>query len=171
MAESRPILDDVLVPGLKVVFCGTAPGHESARRRAYYAGPGNRFWPTLHATGLTPHRLAPEDFRELPTWGIGLTDLVKHTSGMDHDLVPDDYDPAGLAQRIAAIEPGVLCFNGKQAARTFLGQRRVELGLHPTARIGPTRIFVAPSTSGRATMFWDVTVWHELARLIRSSSR
>jgi len=169
MPTPAPVLDDVLEPGLKVVFCGTAPGHESARRCAYYAGPGNRFWPTLHLVGLTPHRLLPEHFRQLPTWGIGLTDLVKHTSGMDHDLRPEDYDPHGLRARILAVEPLFLCFNGKQAARTFLGASRVDLGLHPGDRIGRTRIFVAPSTSGRATKFWDVSVWHELARLVRDT--
>ena len=37
--RSAPILPDVLAPGLRVVFCGTAPGTASARAGAYYAGP------------------------------------------------------------------------------------------------------------------------------------
>ena len=41
-------LPDILQPNLKVVFCGTAAGDASAKKRAYYAGPGNRFWKTLH---------------------------------------------------------------------------------------------------------------------------
>ena len=48
------VLPDVLVPGLAVVFCGSAVGAASARRRAYYAGPGNAFWRTLSEVGLTP---------------------------------------------------------------------------------------------------------------------
>ncbi len=40
-------------------FCGTAVGNVSAQRGAYYAGPGNMFWPTLHGAGLTPRRLQP----------------------------------------------------------------------------------------------------------------
>jgi len=39
------VLPDVLTPGLQVVFCGTAAGTASAKRGAYYAGPGNQFWP------------------------------------------------------------------------------------------------------------------------------
>ena len=44
MAE---VLPDILQPGLRVVFCGTAAGRASAKARAYYAGPGNSFWKTL----------------------------------------------------------------------------------------------------------------------------
>ncbi len=43
------ILPDVLAPGLALVVCGSAAGTVSARVGAYYAGPGNRFWPTPHA--------------------------------------------------------------------------------------------------------------------------
>ena len=52
-----PILPDVLESGLDLVLCGTAAGRKSAEMLAYYAKPGNRFWPTLHAVGLTPRRL------------------------------------------------------------------------------------------------------------------
>ena len=58
-----PILPDLLAPGMRVVFCGTAPGTASARAGAYYAGPGNRFWATLHEVGLTPILLAPGRIR------------------------------------------------------------------------------------------------------------
>lgn len=37
------ILSDVLGPGLKVVFCGTAVGTRSVQTGAYYAGRGNQF--------------------------------------------------------------------------------------------------------------------------------
>ena len=46
--QAGTILPDVLGPNLKVVFCGTAAGAVSAKRRAYYAGPGNKFWQTIH---------------------------------------------------------------------------------------------------------------------------
>lgn len=48
------VLPDVLKPDLKIVFCGTAAGRESAARGAYYAGSGNSFWKTLHEVGLYP---------------------------------------------------------------------------------------------------------------------
>lgn len=59
------VLPDMLQPGLRVVFCGTAAGTASARAGAYYAGPGNAFWATLHSTGLTPVQLSPAEFERL----------------------------------------------------------------------------------------------------------
>jgi TDG/mug DNA glycosylase family protein len=37
------VLPDVLEPGLRVVFCGTAVGAMSTQVGAYYAGCGNQF--------------------------------------------------------------------------------------------------------------------------------
>lgn len=42
-----PVPPDLLAPHLRLVFCGTAAGNVSAARGAYYAGPGNQFWPIL----------------------------------------------------------------------------------------------------------------------------
>ena len=86
------VLTDLLQPGLRAVFCGTQAGTQSARRGAYYAGRGNRFWPTLHDVGLTPVRLAPEQYPMLLDYGIGLTDMAKKTSGADSLLRPDHVD-------------------------------------------------------------------------------
>lgn len=80
------ILSDVLAPGLRVVFCGTAVSTKSARAGAYYAGPGNAFWSTLHEVGLTPRRLDPSEYAKLPRYGIGLTDLCKLASGSDREV-------------------------------------------------------------------------------------
>ena len=54
MAKLAHILPDRLKPGLKLVFCGTAAGRQSALQQAYYAHGQNKFWTTLHKTGLTP---------------------------------------------------------------------------------------------------------------------
>ena len=80
------MLPDVLCPGLRVVFCGTAAGAVSAARGAYFAGPGNRFWSILAEIKLTPHQLKPDELRLLPTFGIGLTDIAKSVSGADSRL-------------------------------------------------------------------------------------
>jgi|SRR5690242_1123720 double-stranded uracil-DNA glycosylase len=103
------VLPDVLEPGLKIVFCGTAAGSVSARRGAYYAHPQNRFWPALHAFGFTPRLIRPEDYAELPQWGLGLTDIAKHVSGMDRELPAGALGPdacAALHAKITASEPG-----------------------------------------------------------------
>jgi TDG/mug DNA glycosylase family protein len=164
------ILEDVLAPGLRLVVCGSAAGHRSARLRQYYAGPGNKFWRTLAEVALTPRRLAPAEFALLPCWGIGLTDLVQDQSGGDADL---DFARAGraeLREKILRLEPRLLCFNGKRAAQEFLGRKRVDYGLQ-RERIGRTRLFVAPSTSGAASGAWDAAQWRRLAKLAGRATR
>lgn len=161
------VLPDVLEPGLKLVFCGTAAGSTSARVGQYYAGPRNKFWPTLHAVGLTPRRLRPEEFRTLPRYGLGLTDLAKYAFGSDGDLRSADYAAGAFEAKVLETAPEVLCFNGKKAAQTYLGTKRVVFG-ELTRRIGDTRLFVAPSTSGAASGHWDVAYWHRLAALSRT---
>lgn len=160
MADALP---DILRPGLRVVFCGTAAGTASARVGAYYAGPGNAFWATLHSTGLTPMRLSPAEFEQLPDFGIGLTDICKVLHGSDQEVGTDEFDVAGLEARIAAAEPANLAFNGKNAARGALG-RRVDYGPQPE-RIGAAAVWVLPSTSGAARRYWCIEPWRKLARV------
>jgi double-stranded uracil-DNA glycosylase len=155
------VLPDVLRPGLRIVFCGTAAGSASARARAYYAGPGNAFWPTLHEVGLTPVQLAPEEFERLPEFGLGLTDICKILHGSDEEVGTAEFDVAGLQSRIAAAEPEHLAFNGKNAARAALEQA-VTYGPQPE-RIGGATVWVLPSTSGAARRFWDIEPWRDLA--------
>ncbi len=155
------ILPDVMRPGLRIVFCGTAAGTASARERAYYAGPGNRFWPTLHEVGLTPVELAPAEFARLPEFGLGLTDICKVRHGSDLEVGTEELDVAGLEARIAAAEPANLAFNGKNAARGAL-ERSVDYGPQEE-RLGGTAVWVLPSTSGAARGFWHIEPWRELA--------
>lgn len=165
MTRSAPILPDVLAPGLRVVFCGTAPGTASARAGAYYAGPGNRFWLTLHEVGLTPVLLRPAEFTRLPEFGIGLTDISKTASGSDQEVGRRGVDPTRLTVAIAATSPAHLAFNGKNAARAALG-RPVDYGPQPE-RIAAATLWVLPSTSGAARGFWDIGPWRELAAVAR----
>lgn len=165
---SSGILPDVLQPGLNLVICGTAAGRRSAKKQAYYAHPGNRFWDILHETKLTPRRLAPQEFRQLPTYGIGLTDLAKQVSGSDADIERDSYDVAGFRRKIQRHQPRVLAFSSKTAAAVYLGKPTGGFGYGRLAdQIGNTVLFALPSTSGRAAGYWDAERWHECARLTR----
>lgn len=163
------MLDDLFTYGLRVVVCGTAAGDTSARLKQYYVKPGNKFWRTLFEVGLTPVQLESAEYKRLLEYKIGLTDLVKGKSGMDKSLRQGDYDVDALLEKIKTYQPRYLCFNGKKAAKVFLSRRKVSNGLQAET-IGDTKIFVAPSTSGRALeKFWDVEVWRELARLVERS--
>lgn len=156
------VLPDVLPPGLRVVFCGTAAGTASARARSYYAGPGNGFWRTLDETGLTPIQLTPAEFVRLPEFGIGLTDICKILHGSDLEVGTAELDVARLEAQITSAEPANLAFNGKNAARGAL-ERDVEYGPQEE-RIGGATIWVLPSTSAAARRFWDIEPWHKLAQ-------
>lgn len=166
--SAAEVLPDVLPAGLRLVFCGTAAGTASARARAYYAGPGNRFWPTLQATGLTPVQLEPEEFRRLPEFGIGLTDICKVLHGSDAEVGTVEFDVDGLRQRIAEAEPAQLAFNGKNAARGAL-ERDVAFGLQEE-RFGGAAVWVLPSTSGAARRHWKLGPWEELAKALREEA-
>jgi double-stranded uracil-DNA glycosylase len=160
------VLPDVLTSGLDVVFCGSAVGTRSALAGAYYAGPGNRFWETLWRTGLTDRALDPGEYREVLRYGIGLTDVVKRRAGNDDQLREDDFDPAGLRQKMELLQPEILAFNGKRAAGSFLG-KGVAYGMQET-RIGGTQIWILPSTSGAARRYWDKGIWERLADEVRA---
>lgn len=155
----------MLKPGLRLVFCGSAAGRASALAGAYYAGPGNRFWPMLAKTGLTPRLLAPEEFGSLPEHGLGLTDLCQTASGADSDLPAGADDPEALRRKLLRYQPTVLAFVGKRPAKVFLGRPRVETGTQPET-IGATQLFVLPSPSGAARGHWDEAPWFALARLV-----
>ncbi|HET9196782.1 MAG TPA: mismatch-specific DNA-glycosylase [Solirubrobacterales bacterium] len=159
------VLPDVLEPGLEVVFCGNAAGKVSARRGAPFAGPGNYFWPVLHEVGLTPVLLAPEEFRRLPEFGLGLTDACKTRFGSDAEVGTTDHDPRRVRRSVRACAPAHLAFVGKQAARIVLG-RPVDYGRQPEACEG-AQAWVLPSTSGLARRFWSVEPWQELAAAVR----
>lgn len=171
---SPHILPDVLAPGLRIVFCGSAAGHKSARIGAYYAGPGNKFWPTLHRVGLTPRLIAPANYRAVLAFGLGLTDLCKTGFGNDSDLDPAEDDVAGLLRKIRRYQPRVLAFTAKRPAAVVLralgaGKAPPAYGLQ-SATIGETRLFVLTSPSGRAGAFWEERWWRELANTIESPS-
>ena len=161
------ILPDVLAPGLRVVFCGTAPGTRSAREGAYYAHPGNHFWRTLFAVGLIPRRLAPAEFRDVLQFGIGLTDIAKHHFGSDADLPRTAFDVTSLRRKLARFQPRIIAFTSKNAARAALalGSRDLHYGEQPVT-IAQSRVFVLTSPSGQARGFWDVEPWRELAEAV-----
>jgi TDG/mug DNA glycosylase family protein len=157
----RVILPDVIAPGLRIVFCGTAAGTASAARGAYYAGPGNKFWPTLHAIGLTPRQLAPEEFAGVLEFGLGLTDVCKLASGSDREVGTRAFDVDGLVAKIAANAPRVIAFNGVNAGRAALGAF-AGYGRQPAGFAG-AEAWILPSTSGAASGFWDPEPWRQLA--------
>src|SRR4051812_37902098 len=174
------ILPDVLTPDLDLVLCGTAPSRASKQAGAYYAKPGNLFWPVLHRVGLTPVLLRPDQYPEVLRYGIGLTDLNKSEWGSDAELSPDGFDVAGFCTKIAGIRPAAVAFDSKTAARAFYGAQdravqdrvagvrgriAVAYGRQPVDLHGAA-LFVVPSPSGRARSYWDEAPWRDLGAFV-----
>lgn len=160
----RPRLPDLLAPGLDLVICGSAAGARSAAVGLPYAHPGNRFWRTLHAVGLTPRLLRPDEFRALLDYGVGLTDMAKFYAGGDAGIRRGDDDPEALRRKLEAFRPRALAFNGKRAAGRFLGQPAT-YGRQAEA-VGGAAVFALPSTAGLSAGFWDEAPWRDLARFL-----
>ncbi len=167
------VLPDVLAPRLSVVFAAPAVGECAAARGHYYAGSNNAFWRLLHESGLTPRPMDPTEDATLPTYGLGLADVVK-----DPDEVAErgpTFAVDAFAARIERCAPRWVGFNGKmvgQAVGRALGHREVTLGPADWT-IGGAEVFVLPSSSGanrrrdydgRATR---VEWWRELADYVR----
>jgi TDG/mug DNA glycosylase family protein len=159
---------DVLVPGLRVLFCGINPGRVSAAAGAHFANPRNDFWRLLHAAGFTPRVLAPQEQLLAPVFGLGLTNAASRTTRGSSDLRRGDFE--GSRERLERLcdelRPAWLAFVGKEAYRGAFGARP-ELG--PQERpLHETRLFVLPSTSpANAAVPWAERLpWFlELARL------
>lgn len=163
-------LPDLLAPGLKLVFIGTAAGHRSAALEQYYAGHGNRFWPTLHAIGLTPERFMPADYPRLLALGIGVTDMHRTGVGGDAGLDPSGFDAVRAVGVLRPLHPRIIAFTSKKAASVWLGLPTGMLAYGPRSdpHAVATRLFILPSPSGQAVKYWNVAPWHELAALVRT---
>ena len=164
------VLPDVLRTGLVTVFCGSAVGFTSARVGAYYAQGGNQFWAVLHEAGFTDRRLRPDEYPLVSDYGLGLTDLAKYEFGNDADLSTEAYQSNALRKKIERYRPCFLAFTAKAPARVFLREQfGINLAAGPEGYgpqphgIAGTRLWVLPSTSGRAKTFWRPQPWHALA--------
>lgn len=167
-AVSKSAVPDALAPDLDLVFCGINPGRASAAAGAPFANPRNDFWRLLHAAEFTPRLLEPLEFRELLTYGIGLTNAARRTTRGSSDLRSADF--AGSRERLEALAtelaPQAIGFVGKVAYQgTF--RERPEHGLQRT--LGETALFVLPSTSpANAAVPWAERLrwFRELRQLV-----
>ncbi len=158
------LVPDLLRPGLTLVLCGTAPSLASARARAYYAHPKNKFWPLLYQVGLTPRQFAPREYPKLLDLNIGLTDVAKRHSGIDSQLPKGAFAPQEVEDKILRDRPQLLAFTSKRAASEALG---VPTGKLPYGRqerkLGETELWVLPSTSPLGDNHFRLEPWQDLA--------
>jgi TDG/mug DNA glycosylase family protein len=140
---------DVLGPGLRVVFVGINPGLYSAATGHHFARPGNRFWKALHAGGFTPQVLSPDEDRDLPALGIGITNIVRRASAGAADLSADELRAGArsLSRTLGRVRPAFVAFLGLGAYRTAFDRPRATIG-EQQERIGDARVWLLPNPSG-----------------------
>ncbi|PSR25285.1 MAG: DNA glycosylase [Sulfobacillus benefaciens] len=155
-----PEVKDVLAPNLNVLFVGYNPGVKSGMMGHHFAGPGNLFWSLLVDSGLTGHRLRPEQDQELPVWHLGITNIVERVTPGSEDLFLAELKAGALQlqKKIRHWEPKIVAFLGKDIYRNFAGLPRstmIPWGLQ-MQRVTTPLYFVAPNPSRRSTLPYEV---------------
>src|ERR1700747_2402030 len=105
---------DVMARGVRVLLVGINPGLYTAAVGHHFARPGNRFWPTLYASGFTSRLLSPFDERELLKDGFGITNIVARTTSSADLLTREEMTEGGarLSKKIVRYRPRVLAVLG-----------------------------------------------------------
>ena len=147
-ARGRKI-KDVIAPDLDVLFCGINPGLYSGATGHHFARPGNRFWPALHRSGFTPRLLSPFEELELLSLGLGITNVVAHTTATAAELTTSDVRNGGrrLMRKVRRYRPRFLALLGVTVYRTAFDEKNAQVGLQERT-IGDTRIWLLPNPSG-----------------------
>lgn len=147
-AEGKTI-DDLIAPGLKVLFVGINPGLFSGATGHHFARPGNRFWPALHLAGITPRRLDPSEEQELLALGYGITGMVRRATATAQELTRDEYRAGArrLEETVRTYRPKLICFLGIGAYRAGFDRPKAQFGPQEETIEG-TPVWVLPNPSG-----------------------
>ncbi len=142
-------LDDVIAPGLRVLFVGINPGLWSGATGYHFARPGNRFWRAIHEAGLTPVLLTPDRQHELRDHGLGVTNLVNRTTAAASELTPEELRAGAraLIEKVGRFRPQKLAFLGVSTYRVAFGEPSAAVGRQSEA-IGEAEVWVLPNPSG-----------------------
>jgi double-stranded uracil-DNA glycosylase len=171
------VLPDYLQPGLRVVLVGTAGCDGPTERRHYYAGRGNQFWLLLHESGLTPVRLQPEDDELLPSYGVGLTDLIRDSAALPHADPTERYRLSDFAAKIEKYQPDVVAFTSKTAAEAYsrAARERRPRDFGPLSwTIAGRPAFVLPGPSGSNNAMsvpLRIALWRDLVDFVDTLQR
>jgi len=160
----------VIGPGLRVLFCGINPSVYSAAVGHHFARPGNRFWPALHAAGLTGRVLSPWEDGTLVDLGYGLTNLVRRATAAADELTIAELAAGAraLVRRGAGGADDLLPPNNARLLGDLLYVTRLAAfdALAPTdADLGPALAALAGAARGAADPF------RALAALAREPER
>lgn len=167
-AATKKKVPDLLAPNLEILFCGINPGLYTAATGHHFAGPGNRFWPTIHQAGFTPRQLHAFEEAELLALGFGITNLCPRTTATADQLERAELLAGGraLRRKVKKLAPKILAVVGLGAYRAAFEQPKAVVGLQ-NERIGSTHVWLLPNPSGLNAHHQDAALVELFAELRR----
>nr|XP_019009901.1 uncharacterized protein I206_05462 [Kwoniella pini CBS 10737]OCF48682.1 hypothetical protein I206_05462 [Kwoniella pini CBS 10737] len=115
----RPV-NDLLEHDLHILFCGIKDygviGKRSSTMGHHFSHPTNKFWRSLHQSGLTPRLLDPTEDHKMPAYGYGLTNLVDRPTSEQSELstLEMKLNVFNLTKKFLKYQPKLVCFVGKK---------------------------------------------------------
>lgn len=143
-------MEDLVRPGLAVLFCGINPGVRSGQLGRHFARPGNRFWKVLHGAGFTDRLLTAAEQEQLLDYGIGITNLVARTSRAASDLTAAELQAGArrLERDVTGWAPRFVAVLGVSAYRRAFARPRAVIGRQPETIGAGAGLWVLPNPSG-----------------------
>ena len=148
-------VDDLIGPGVRLLFVGINPGLWTAATNTHFAHPGNRFYPALLRGGLIGERidaasgLSAAQRAALLAGGLGFTNLVNRATARADELSAAELVAGGerLRTTVARWRPAVVGVAGITAYRSAFGNRKAVAGLQEEPLEGAA-VWVLPNPSG-----------------------
>lgn len=154
-------VNDLVGPGLRLLFVGINPGLWTAAVQTHFAHPTNRFYPALAAAGITDYEvdrvagMTDADRAHLVARGVGITNLVRRASARASELSREELREGGerLLRFVAEHRPKVVAIAGISAYRDAFGERGATLGRQPDTldsaiHWSDAALWVVPNPSG-----------------------
>ena len=147
-ATDRPV-DDVIGPGLSVLFCGINPGLYSGAVGHHFARPGNRFWRVLQGAGFTNRLLSPFEEADLLGYSLGITNFVNRATATAAGVDAEELvrGVGGLRRKAGRYRPRFIAILGLSAYRTAFARPQASIGLQEE-ELGPSQVWLLPNPSG-----------------------
>jgi TDG/mug DNA glycosylase family protein len=148
-------VDDLVGPGLRLLFVGINPGLWTAATQTHFAYPGNRFYPALQRAGIIEREIdrgvgmSDDDRRHLLDRGIGITNVAHRATAKASELSRQELVAGGEILRafVRTHHPQVVAVAGVTAYRTAFAEPKVVMGEHPAGFEGH-RLWIVPNPSG-----------------------
>ena len=146
---------DLIGPDVRLLFCGINPGLWTAATQTHFASPNNRFYPALHAAGLTDRLISRSDpitavdRAHLIDRGIGITNIVNKATARADELSREDLHRGAKAVEafVHQHQPKVLAILGVTAYRAAWRRPKAVRGLQDEL-VGDAALWVLGNPSG-----------------------